>query len=59
MRWGNYAQKVGECFENKQNIYVFDTTHPSPFSAHNGFLSCDHFIKCNLILGEKAICWNT
>lgn len=59
MRWGNYAQKVGECFENQPNIYVFDTTHPSPFSARNGFLSCNHFVKCNEILGENAICWNT
>ena len=27
MRWGNYAQKVGECFNNKSNIYTLDTTH--------------------------------
>lgn len=59
MRWGNYAQKVGECFENKSNVYVLDTTHPSPFSARNGFLSCNHFIKCNEILGKDAINWST
>ena len=59
MRWGNYAQTVGACFNNKPKIYTLDTTHPSPFSARNGFLSCDHFKKCNEILGEKAICWNT
>lgn len=59
MRWGNYAQKVGECFDNKPNIYPLDTTHPSPFSARNGFLSCNHFVKCNEILGENSICWNT
>ena len=59
MRWGNYAQKVGECFDNCSNIYPLDTTHPSPFSARNGFLSSDHFIKCNEILGDEAICWNT
>ena len=59
MRWGNYAQKVGECFDNKPNIYPLDTTHPSPFSARNGFLTCNHFKKCNEILGEGAICWST
>ena len=59
MRWGNYAQKVGECFDNQPNIYPLDTTHPSPFSARNGFLTCNHFKKCNEILGEGAICWNT
>ena len=59
MRWGNYAQKVGECFDNKPNIYPLDTTHPSPFSARNGFLTCDHFKKCNEILGNGAIRWDT
>ena len=59
MRWGNYAQKVGECFDNCPNIYPLDTTHPSPFSARNGFLTCNHFKKCNEILGSDAICWNT
>ena len=59
MRWGNYAQTIGECFTNKPNIYPMDTTHPSPFSARNGFLTCDHFKKCNEILGKDAICWDT
>lgn len=59
MRWGNYAQKVGECFNDCSNIYPLDTTHPSPFSARNGFLTCDHFKKCNEILKENAINWNT
>lgn len=59
MRWGNYAQTVGACFSNKPNIFTMDTTHPSPFSARNGFFNCDHFIKCNEILGQYAICWDT
>lgn len=59
MRWGNYAQTVGACFSDQPNIYTMDTTHPSPFSARNGFLSCDHFKRCNEILGKDAICWNT
>lgn len=59
MRWGNYAQKVGECFNGKSNIYPLDTTHPSPFSARNGFLTCNHFKKCNEILGKDSINWET
>jgi len=59
MRWGNYAQTVGECFTNKPNIHPMDTTHPSPFSARNGFLTCNHFKKCNEILGNDAIDWST
>ena len=59
MRWGNYAQKVGECFDNQPNIYPLDTTHPSPFSARNGILTCDHFKKCDEIFSNNKICWNT
>ena len=58
-RWGSHAQKSGEVFEGKKNIYVMDTTHPSPLSAHRGFMSSDHFIKCNDILGNNAIDWST
>ena len=59
MRWGNYAQKVGECFNNKPNVYTLDTTHPSPFSARNGFLTSSHFKLCNEILVGSPICWDT
>lgn len=59
MRWGAHAQKVGECFNGVNNIYVMDTTHPSPLSAHRGFMNCGHFIKCNEILGKNAINWST
>lgn len=59
MRWGSYAQKVGECFENKENIYILDTTHPSPLSAHRGFMQSNHFIECNRILSNDAINWST
>ena len=59
MRWEGYAQKVGACFENKPNIHIMDTTHPSPLSAHRGFMECDHFVRCNEILKENAIDWST
>ena len=63
MRWGSHAQGVkfnGKIFNwEGNNIIVLDTTHPSPLSAHRGFMTADHFIKCNKILGEKAIDWST
>ena len=63
MRWGSHAQGVkfnGKIFNwEGNNIIVLDTTHPSPLSAHRGFMTSDHFIKCNKILGGKAIDWST
>lgn len=63
MRWGSHAQEVkfgGKYFEwEGNNITVFDTSHPSPLSAYQGFMTSNHFIECNKILGEKAINWET
>lgn len=58
-RWGAHAQKSGEVFEGKKNIYVLDTTHPSPLSANRGFMTSDHFLKCAEILKDNPIDWNT
>lgn len=59
MRWGSHAQKAGEIFEEVESITVLDTTHPSPLSAHRGFMTSNHFKICNKILGNKAIDWST
>ena len=65
MRWGSHAQNVkfgGKLFEwgvNSNNITFFDTTHPSPLSAHRGFMTSNQFKECNKILGKKAIDWST
>ena len=67
MRWGSHAQGVKfggrgkwELFNwNGKNITVLDTTHPSPLSANRGFMTSDHFRKCNEILGKDAINWST
>ncbi len=58
-RWGAHAQKSGEVFEGKKNIYVLDTTHPSPLSANRGFMTSDHFLKCAEILKNTPIDWTT
>ncbi|MCQ2744137.1 MAG: uracil-DNA glycosylase [bacterium] len=62
MRWGSHAQKAGEIFDESNGINgitILDTTHPSPLSAHRGFMSSEHFKKCNEILGKNAIDWST
>lgn len=59
MLWGAYAQKKGQCIDSSRHL-VLKTTHPSPLSAHRGFLGCKHFSKCNTWLakaGVKAIAW--
>lgn len=59
MRWGSHAQKAGAIFENIDSITIMDTTHPSPLSAYRGFMTSNHFIRCNEILGSEQINWNT
>lgn len=57
--WGSYAQNKGEFIDGDRHL-VLKTTHPSPFSAHRGFLGCRHFSKTNTYLinhGIKPIDW--
>lgn len=58
--WGSYAQKKGG-FIDPQRHTVFKSPHPSPLSAHRGFMGNGHFVKANEALaarGEKAIDWS-
>lgn len=59
MLWGSYAQKKGAFIDRKKHL-VLEAPHPSPLSAHRGFLGCGHFKKANDYLtrhGRKAIDW--
>jgi uracil-DNA glycosylase len=62
--WGKYAQdkfKQSQLSEKNHNSIILATTHPSPFSAHQGFLGCRHFSQINQILtqmGETPINWS-
>ena len=52
--WGKYAQaKAGLINEKKHLILI--APHPSPFSAHTGFLGCKHFSKTNDYLEEHGL----
>lgn len=56
MLWGSYAQKKGSNIDPQKHL-VLKAPHPSPFSAHSGFLGCRHFSKANAYLGDRAIKW--
>ncbi len=49
--WGNYAQKKGAFIDSKRHL-VLNAPHPSPLSAHRGFLGCKHFSKTNHYLEQ-------
>ena len=52
--WGSHAQKKA-AFVNRQKHLVLTAPHPSPLSAHRGFLGCKHFSKANEFLQEKGL----
>ncbi len=57
--WGSPAQKKGASIDPVCH-YILKAPHPSPLSAHRGFLGCKHFSKTNEILkklGKKEIDW--
>ncbi len=57
--WGNHAQKKGQ-YIDRQRHHVLMAPHPSPLSAHRGFLGCGHLSKTNQFLtetGQQPITW--
>lgn len=60
MLWGSYAQKKGSFIDKKKHC-VLQSAHPSPLSAHRGFLGNKHFSKANEYLAKhskKVIDWS-
>jgi uracil-DNA glycosylase len=53
MLWGSYAQKKAAFVDAARHL-VLKAAHPSPLSAHNGFLGCRHFSQCNAFLQSKG-----
>ena len=57
--WGAYAQKKAG-FVDRSRHCVLEAPHPSPLSAHRGFLGCKHFSKANdylVLTGQKPVSW--
>lgn len=58
--WGSYAQKKGRIIDRDKHC-VLESAHPSPLSAHRGFLGNGHFSKVNRYLleqGAEPIDWS-
>ena len=53
MLWGAYAQKKGAFIDRRKHL-VLKAPHPSPLSAHRGFLGCRHFSRANDYLGRHG-----
>jgi len=57
--WGAYAQSKAILI-NPQKHLILSAPHPSPLSAHRGFLGCRHFSQTNNYLektGQTKINW--
>lgn len=50
--WGSHAQKKGLVIDTQKH-HVLIAPHPSPLSAHRGFLGCKHFSETNKILKQQ------
>ncbi len=56
MLWGAHAQRKRSLISNSNHL-VLEAPHPSPLSAHRGFLGCGHFGKANAFLGARRVDW--
>ncbi|PJK07497.1 uracil-DNA glycosylase [Lysobacteraceae bacterium NML120232] len=52
--WGSYAQQKGKVIDSRRHC-VLRAPHPSPLSAHRGFLGCRHFSRSNEYLLRRGI----
>ncbi len=58
--WGSYAQRKGRLIDTQRH-HVLTAVHPSPLSAHRGFIGCGHFSAANAWLqraGMAPIDWS-
>ena len=54
MLWGSYAQKKGALIDRQRHC-VLRAPHPSPLSAHRGFIGCGHFSAANRYLAGRGL----
>jgi len=52
--WGSHAQKKGSIIDTARHR-VLKAPHPSPLSAHRGFLGCKHFSMANELLEQQGL----
>lgn len=59
MLWGQYARSKKPLIDPHKHL-ILEATHPSPYSAANGFFGCKHFSQANNFLiahGIEPIDW--
>ena len=54
MLWGSYAQRKAAFVDTSRHL-VLKAPHPSPLSAHQGFIGCGHFSKASEFLAERGL----
>ncbi|MCU1486032.1 MAG: ung [Actinomycetia bacterium] len=52
--WGGYARKKKALIDTSRHV-VIESAHPSPLSAHNGFLGSRPFSKANAALEDVGL----
>jgi len=52
--WGKFAQEKSKFIDPNRHL-ILKAAHPSPLSAHNGFLGCRHFSQTNAYLVAHRI----
>lgn len=52
--WGAYAQKKAAFIDPEKHL-ILKAVHPSPLSAHRGFMGCGHFGEANKYLSSKEL----
>lgn len=52
--WGAPARKKAGLIDAGRHL-ILTTTHPSPLSAHRGFMGCGHFRKANEFLKSRGL----
>jgi uracil-DNA glycosylase len=52
--WGKYAESKSVLIDESNHL-ILTASHPSPLSAHRGFLGCKHFSQTNEYLKNHSI----
>lgn len=53
--WGKPAQEKMQLIPKDKNHLILTAPHPSPLSAHRGFMGCGHFNKANQFLESQGL----
>ena len=52
--WGAHAQSKEKLIDTSKHL-VLKSVHPSPLSAHRGFIGNGHFSRCNKFLVQHEL----